>query len=62
MDGDKTVRAVFTEIPAEYTLTVDIEGEGTVSINPETETYTAGTEVTLTAESSADWIFNSWTD
>ncbi len=59
MDSDKTVTAVFTEIP-QYTLTVDTEGQGDVSLNPTGGTYDEGTQVTLTAIEAPGWKFDHW--
>ncbi len=46
--------------PAEYTLSVTVDGPGTVAIDREAATYLQGTSITLTAtpEGSADFI--SW--
>ncbi|MFP4002117.1 MAG: InlB B-repeat-containing protein, partial [Thermoplasmata archaeon] len=43
-----------------HTLDVDIEGEGTVDMDPEKEYYEPGTEVTLTADPDSDWAFVEW--
>ncbi|MFO8109928.1 MAG: hypothetical protein R6U17_05335 [Thermoplasmata archaeon] len=59
MDGDKTVTAVFVEIPT-YTLTVNIEGEGTVDIAPDLDEYEEGTIVTLTAVPVDGWELVGW--
>jgi len=66
VNADKTCTANFTSVPR--TLTVTINGTGTVTSNPAgitcpgdcTETYANGTVVTLTANSSAPWNFGSW--
>jgi hypothetical protein len=60
MDGDKTVTANFTEIPPEYTLTVNIVGNGSVTLDPASGPYVAGTEVELTAVAATDWEFSGW--
>ncbi len=47
----------------EYTLTIEKTGNGTVTADPAPNTsgkYTAGTEVTLTAEADAGWQFVKW--
>jgi hypothetical protein len=63
IDKAKTVTAVF--VKKQYPLTIEIEGEGTV-----TETvikqglatdYNSGTIVELTAEPTGDWEFVEWT-
>jgi hypothetical protein len=49
--------------PAEYTLTIEKTGNGTVTADPAPNTsgkYTAGTEVTLTADADAGWLFVKW--
>ncbi|MFW5812902.1 MAG: InlB B-repeat-containing protein [Fibrobacterota bacterium] len=64
MDSDKDITPVFKEIPSnEFTLTVNIEGSGTVDRNPEQSTYTGGTEVTLTANPTPGRSeFSGWSD
>jgi|GEM_PF-6326274 len=59
MDGDKSVTAWFEQ--HEYTLEVDVEGEGTVDIEPDRTSYEPGTEVDLTAIADEDWYFVEWT-
>ncbi|PIJ61776.1 InlB B-repeat-containing protein [Mesotoga sp. H07.pep.5.3] len=49
--------------PVEYTLTIEKTGNGTVTADPAPNTsgkYTAGTDVTLTAEADAGWQFVKW--
>jgi uncharacterized repeat protein (TIGR02543 family) len=46
--------------PPQYTLTVNIVGQGTVSLNPPGGTYDAGTVVTLTATPDSGWQFDGW--
>jgi uncharacterized repeat protein (TIGR02543 family) len=58
MDSDKTVTATFTL--EEYTLTVDIVGDGTVVVEPDQLTYHYGDVVTLTATAALGWSFSSW--
>jgi hypothetical protein len=61
MDADKSVTAVFVEDAAEeYTLTVRVEGEGSVSRNPDKSSYTDGEEVELTARPASGWSFREW--
>ena len=57
MDADKAVTAVFVE---EYSLTVDVIGDGQVVISPDQEYYEAGTGVTLTAVAGQDFYFAGW--
>ena len=51
MDRNKTVIALFTWIPQNYTLTVSVEGTGIgeVTLDPPGGVYPEGTPVTLTA-------------
>ena len=58
MNGDKSVRAVFTQNT--YILTISIIGNGHVSKSPDTATYTHGQVVTLTAIPLAGWSFDHW--
>ncbi len=58
--GDITIQRIIIE-PDEYTLTVNIDGEGSVNINPDQETYEEGTEVTLTPSADDGWRFRRWT-
>jgi hypothetical protein len=58
MNGNKSVTAHFTE--NQYTLTVMIDGVGSVTKNPNQASYSYGTVVTLTAIPGSGWIFSSW--
>jgi len=58
MDEDKTVTAHF--IINEYTLTVNIDGNGAVTKDPDQDTYEYGTEVELTAIPDTGWSFSHW--
>jgi len=58
MDGDQTVTAVFVQY--QYTLTVNIIGNGTVDLDPPGGTYPSGTLVELTANAEAGWYFDRW--
>jgi uncharacterized repeat protein (TIGR02543 family) len=44
----------------QYTLTVNIEGSGSVDKVPDQATYDYGTLVTLTAVANAGWSFGGW--
>jgi len=63
IDKAKNVTAVF--VKKQYPLTIEIEGEGTVSekvIKQGLATdYNSGTIVELTAEPTGDWEFVEWT-
>lgn len=61
MDSDKTVTATFTsENAPEYTLTINIVGNGTVTKSPDQASYPVGTSVTLTATPAPGWNFVNW--
>ena len=56
--GDTNITATFTQ--DYYTLTVTPIGAGSVGIDPLQETYTFGTNVTLTATADPSWNFEGW--
>ena len=58
MDGNKVVTAHFTQ--DQYTLTVNVVGNGSVTLNPSGGTYPSGTVVTLTANADPGWTFSHW--
>jgi hypothetical protein len=61
MDSDKDIAAIFTE--RNYTLTVNTEGEGTVTervVQQKATDYPSGTVVELTAEPGNNWQFVEW--
>ena len=47
-------------IPEKYALTVNVNGSGRVTLDPEGGVYNAGTVVTLTAIPDSGWQFDSW--
>ena len=63
IDKAKTVKAVFVK-KIQYALTIEIQGEGTISqkvIKEGTATnYNIGTVVELTATPKAEWQFKEW--
>lgn len=59
MDGPKTVSATFVQ--DQYTLSVAVTGEGTVTLEPPGGTYLSGTTVMLTPVASAGSRFDIWT-
>ena len=63
MDSDKSVTANF--IKKKYNLTINTDGEGTVSqkvVKEGTATdYNSGTVIELTATGDNPWSFNEWT-
>jgi hypothetical protein len=66
MNADKTCTATFSLIPR--TLTVAVQGNGSVTINPPgtvctdscTETYNSGMQVNLQAQPGANFVFLNW--
>jgi len=44
----------------EFTLTITLDGSGSVTKNPNQATYPYGTIVTLTATPNTGWVFSSW--
>ena len=58
MTGDRSVTAHFTQ--NQYTLTIIIDGEGSVLKDPDQITYGYNTVVNLTAVPAAHWVFSSW--
>jgi hypothetical protein len=59
MTEDETVTATFIQVPP-FTLTVNVVGNGTVTVAPSAATYFNGTVVTLTAHPSVNWAFINW--
>jgi hypothetical protein len=60
MDSNKAVTATFTQ--DEYTLTIDVVGNGTVTRVPDQATYHYGEVVTLTAAPEEGWILDYWSE
>ena len=61
MNGNRTVVANFTQTPpAQYTLTVNVNGSGSVSKNPDQAIYNPGDQVTLIAAPDSGYSFGSW--
>lgn len=61
MSSNKTVTATFSEIPAQqYTLTVNVTGQGSVGLSPSGGVYDSGTVVTLTPQPDSGWQFEGW--
>ena len=57
--GNMSVTAVFTQ--NEYTLTVNVTGNGSVTKNPNQATYHYNDIVQLTANADPGWSFSHWT-
>ncbi|MDK2950424.1 MAG: hypothetical protein PWQ77_89, partial [Kosmotogales bacterium] len=61
MNSNKNITAVFTEIPPEtYSLTINTDGQGDVTVNPEKAEYEDGDNVQLTAVPDEGWQFDHW--
>jgi len=43
-----------------YTLTTNVQGSGSISLNPSGGSYCSGTQVTLTANPASGWTFQNW--
>jgi uncharacterized repeat protein (TIGR02543 family) len=59
MDGDKTVGATFAIDT--YPLDVTVDGQGSVTRNPDQASYAHGTNVGLAATPATGWRFTGWT-
>jgi hypothetical protein len=60
MTSDKIVTATFTLLPGYHTLTINIEGQGSVIKDPDQYAFIDGQIVTLTAIPNAGWSFDHW--
>ncbi len=58
MAGHAAVTGYFTQ--NQYTLTLSVNGNGSILKNPSQSTYTYGQIVHLTAQPQAGWTFNHW--
>jgi hypothetical protein len=58
MDGNKSVTAHFTT--RHYTLTITIDGHGSVIKDPYQTSYPYNTVVEITAVADTNWMFSSW--
>lgn len=62
MNSDISIVANFVqEEPDTYTLTIATEGSGTVTTDPDKETYDQFETVQATAEAADGWAFTGWT-
>lgn len=57
LDEEKSVTALFDP---QFTLTVNVEGGGSVEIDPDRERYDNGDTVILTATPESGWRFSEW--
>jgi len=51
---------IQTEDTDEYTLTVNKQGQGTITKNPDKNKYISGEQVTITANPATGWSFSQW--
>ena len=52
---------IFTvTVPTQFSLNIDINGSGSVSLDPPGGVYNGGTDVTLTPVADAGWVFSNW--
>ncbi|MBN1281145.1 MAG: hypothetical protein JXA00_05805 [Candidatus Thermoplasmatota archaeon] len=56
--NDLTITCTFTQ--DQYTLSITILGNGSVTVNPNQPTYVYGDTVTLTATADPGWQFDQW--
>ena len=57
MDGDKSIQATFQ---LGFTLNTQVEGQGSILVDPQKDEYDPGETVTLTAEPAEGWAFLEW--
>jgi uncharacterized repeat protein (TIGR02543 family) len=60
MEGDTTVTATF--IKAQYTLTTNVVGSGSITKSPDQPLYLSGDTVIVTAVPDPGWVFDAWSD
>ncbi|UCG50578.1 MAG: PKD domain-containing protein, partial [Candidatus Latescibacterota bacterium] len=60
MVSDTTVTATFVQ--ENYTLAINITGNGSVTKTPDQPTYVQGDTVVVEAFPDAEWVFDSWSD
>ena len=60
MDGNKNVIATFEAVNSVYSLTVNLFGSGSVSLDPPGGVYTQGTVVTVQAIPASGFQFTTW--
>ncbi|MDH7606648.1 MAG: DUF2341 domain-containing protein [Candidatus Bathyarchaeota archaeon] len=58
VDANHTIIIVFAQ--NEYTLTIHVIGEGSVTLEPEKQFYLHGEVVQLTATPCQGWVFSGW--
>jgi|GEM_PF-1035545 len=61
VEEEKNITAVFDrDLSNGYTITIEIEGEGTVNREPDRMNFSEGDEVILTAMPASGWTFFEW--
>lgn len=61
-NANPIVSSLFASLPAgQYSLNLSVDGEGTVSASPRSNSYSAGAAVTLTASPGTNQVFLGWT-
>ncbi len=61
MNSNKSIIATFAELPPEiFTLTTNVSGQGSISLNPAGGSYDEGTVVTVSAIPDEGYMFDSW--
>ncbi len=60
-DWQKDESAGYSSFCGVLSLFVNTEGNGTVTISPDMDTYELNDEVTLTATPDSNWLFAGWT-
>jgi uncharacterized repeat protein (TIGR02543 family) len=58
--GVSIQRTIFELVVPIYTLTLSVNGQGTIAKNPDQANYTYGENVVLTANPSVGWSFSQW--
>jgi uncharacterized repeat protein (TIGR02543 family) len=58
IDGNRSVTAVFQE--AEYEINIELQGEGSITLNPEKPVYEHGDQVEISVVPADDWNFVYW--
>lgn len=60
VDANKTIVAQFSQIFCRLTLTTNPASSGSVTRDPQQDTFACGNNVTLTANSTPGWQFTGW--
>jgi beta-lactamase superfamily II metal-dependent hydrolase len=61
MNSNKNITAYFSQLPpTQYTLTINVSGQGTTNPSPGTYTYDKGIQVSIIATPASGWRFDHW--